>query len=338
MLLSPASCDGIRHCQSGEDEVNCTMIDIPEYYDKMDPPEKVFANISIVDVMAIDEDDSSFDVYFHLSVKWYDRKLEFQFLKNNHFANNVEKYKNRIWSPKIRFAFLQKSFDDFEEKMFVEKSRPKPVDLQLLNAAETYNGIDTPLFHFSEHSKRFLCEFNGISQYPFIKDTCSFYLYLDGSGNKLTTVKSSIEAPANKMIGQYTLSDWEIKSNVTYPRSMKKMVKISVSLTKDPFNIIMVTYLPSLLMNIINQAINYIPGDSAYDLIITVNITSMVVLATIYMSVSTSLPSTANIKPIEVWLLFNLAYPILVILANIVMKVNQTKTKKLCKIYTILDL
>ena len=64
-FTSELACDGIRHCQSGEDEVNCTMIDIPEYYDKMDPPEKVFANISIVDVMAIDEDDSSFDVYFH---------------------------------------------------------------------------------------------------------------------------------------------------------------------------------------------------------------------------------------------------------------------------------
>ena len=97
-------------------------------------------------------------------------------------------------------------------------------------------------------------------------------------------------------------------------------------MAKRKFNILMMNYVPALLMNIINQATNYITGDFKYDLIITVNITSMVVLATIYMSVSTSLPSTANIKPIEVWLLFNLAYPILVILANIVMKVSQTNT------------
>ena len=91
-FTSELVCDGISHCQSGEDEVNCTMIDIPEYYDKMDPPEEVFAHISIVDIMAVDEEDSSFDVYFHHSVKWYDRKLEFQFLKNNHFTNNVDKF------------------------------------------------------------------------------------------------------------------------------------------------------------------------------------------------------------------------------------------------------
>ena len=85
----------------------------------------------------------------------------------------------------------------------------------------------------------------------------------------------------------------------------------------------MVTYLPTILMNIINQATNYITGDSKYDLIITVNITSMMVLVSIYLSVSTSLPSTPSIKPVEVWLLFNLAYPFLVIITNVFVEVTQ---------------
>ena len=100
------------------------------------------------------------------------------------------------------------------------------------------------------------------------------------------------------------------------------MVKVSVSLKRDPVSIFMVTYLPTILMNIINQATNYITGDSKYDLIITVNITSMMVLVSIYLSVSTSLPSTPNIKPVEVWLLFNLAYPFLVIITNVYVEVN----------------
>ena len=71
-----------------------------------------------------------------------------------------------------------------------------------------------------------------------------------------------------------------------------------------------------------DQATNYISGDSKYDLIITVNITSMMVLASIYLSVSTSLPSTPNIKPVEIWLLFNLGYPFLNILVNIILQVK----------------
>ena len=48
----------------------------------------------------------------------------------------------------------------------------------------------------------------------------------------------------------------------------------------------------------------------------------MMVLASIYLSVSTSLPSTPNIKPVEIWLLFNLGYPFLNILVNIILQVK----------------
>ena len=89
-------------------------------------------------------------------------------------------------------------------------------------------------------------------------------------------------------------------------------------------SIFMVTYLPTILMNIINQATNYINADTKYDLIYTINITCMMVLASVYLSVSSSLPSTANIKPVEVWLLFNLAYPVLVILVNVLLEVRDS--------------
>ena len=48
----------------------------------------------------------------------------------------------------------------------------------------------------------------------------------------------------------------------------------------------------------------------------------MMVLASVYLSVSNSLPSTPVIKPVEVWLLFNLAYPFLVIITNILLEVG----------------
>lgn len=102
-----------------------------------------------------------------------------------------------------------------------------------------------------------------------------------------------------------------------------KCLRIFVTLERSIISIIMVTYLPTILMNILNQATNYLSGDSKYDLVITVNITSMMVLASIYLSVSTSLPDTPSIKPVEIWLLFNLAYPFLVILINITLCVSK---------------
>ena len=77
------------------------------------------------------------------------------------------------------------------------------------------------------------------------------------------------------------------------------------------------------------QATNYVRGPDKYQLIITVNITCMMVLASVYLSVSSSLPATASIKPVEVWLLFNLAYPFMVIIVNIFLQVQTHYAKKI---------
>ena len=123
-------------------------------------------------------------------------------------------------------------------------------------------------------------------------------------------------------MGQYFVEGWS--KNITNMQGSRTMqvLRISVRFRQKFLSIFMVTYLPTILMNIINQATNYLSGDSKYDLVITVNITSMMVLASIYLSVSTSLPSTPNIKPVETWLLTNLAYPFLVILVNIVLQAS----------------
>ena len=57
---------------------------------------------------------------------------------------------------------------------------------------------------------------------------------------------------------------------------------------------------------------------------ITVNITCMMVLASIYLSVSASLPITPAIKPVEVWLLLSLSYPFFIIVISILQQVRNS--------------
>ena len=87
------------------------------------------------------------------------------------------------------------------------------------------------------------------------------------------------------------------------------------------FSVLTVSYVPSFLMNMINQASVYIRGENRYDLGLTINITIMVVLASIYLSEANSLPETANIKPVELWLLFNLIYNACIIITLVLMQV-----------------
>ena len=108
-------------------------------------------------------------------------------------------------------------------------------------------------------------------------------------------------------LSQFEIVKWDYALKNMTGATYLKVLSITIFLKYRFFSIFMVTYLPTILINIINQATNYITGDSKYDLIVTVNMTSMMVLASIYLSVSTSLPNTQSIKPVEEWLLFNLA-------------------------------
>ena len=119
-------------------------------------------------------------------------------------------------------------------------------------------------------------------------------------------------------IGQYMVYNWSIyMDNV----GSKDRMIVDMNMTRSLFTVFMVTYLPTVLMNVMNQAVVYIRMENKFELIISVNITCMMVLASMYLSVSSSLPSTANIKPIETWLLVNLMYPVLVIISNVIVQV-----------------
>ena len=65
---------------------------------------------------------------------------------------------------------------------------------------------------------------------------------------------------------------------------------------------------------------------------ITVNLTAMLVLTTIFIDVSNNLPKTSYIKMVDVWLLFNLLQPFFVVLMHTYMDTlredNEEEHKK----------
>ena len=130
-------------------------------------------------------------------------------------------------------------------------------------------------------------------------------------------------------MGQYRVNTWTVGREINRKTGFNR-TRITMELSRNLESIFMATYLPTILMNLINQASNYIPGDK-YDMIYTINITCMMVLASIYLSVSASLPSTSDIKPVEVWLIFNLAFPFITILVNILLQVAEKKLQFLKK-------
>ena len=68
-------------------------------------------------------------------------------------------------------------------------------------------------------------------------------------------------------------------------------------------------------MNIIGHSTNFFK-DFFFEAVITVNLTVMLVLVTMFISVSNNLPTTAYVKMIDIWLIFNLTIPFIEVLLH----------------------
>ena len=138
------------------------------------------------------------------------------------------------------------------------------------------------------------------------------------------TVSVRLSYTGLERVGQYRVQAVRFKSN----REPGDPVIIEVELGRDFGSIFCITYLPTILMNIINQATNYLDNSQYLEAIISLNLTSLMVLSALYISVAASLPATSSIKHVDIWLLSSLIFPFLIVLLNIaIYVVNQGKKR-----------
>ena len=102
-----------------------------------------------------------------------------------------------------------------------------------------------------------------------------------------------------------------------YPANItnKQGVQVSLTLGRRLLGTILTVYVPTVLLNIIGHATNYFK-DFFFEAVVTINLTCMLVLVTLFISVSDSLPQTSYIKMIDVWLIFNLTLPFIEVLLH----------------------
>ena len=330
-------CDGNNHCDDRSDEKACqkfqkdspyynpnipTPVELLDGVTKIFPKTKIGAKAEILKITEINEVESFVFVTLSLDLRWMDPQLSYNFLHNTE-SKNVFTKDDILWKPDIKF------FETLEDgKLLNERFSAKKNGSALMTFSddlrpnETYSGSENWLHRKIIYRAKFFCSFTNIGLYPFGAQNCSFSIFLPGSSNNLTDLFSEeLKISTTATVGQYELQHWNIRRGKVIEDNVG--LTFTVKLRRDLVNIFMVTYLPAFLMTMINQATNYISSPDKYELIITVNITCMMVLASIYLSVSNSLPSTAEIKPVEIWLLFSLLYPVLIVMVNILIQVQN---------------
>ena len=85
-------------------------------------------------------------------------------------------------------------------------------------------------------------------------------------------------------------------------------IQLELVMTRRIINELLTSYLPTVLILSIVYATNFFQS-FFFEAVVTVNLTSLLVLTTLFISVSSALPPTAYVKMIDIWLIFSQLIP-----------------------------
>ena len=93
------------------------------------------------------------------------------------------------------------------------------------------------------------------------------------------------------------------------------MIRVSMTFQRRLLSILLTAFVPTIILNIIGHMSNYFK-EFFFEGLMSLNVTVMLVLTTMFISISDNLPKTAYIKMIDIWLIFNLCKPFVDILVQ----------------------
>lgn len=129
-----------------------------------------------------------------------------------------------------------------------------------------------------------------------------------------------------KHTGKESLVQFQVMKILTDDSSASNLT-ISIVLQRVFFYHLAATYLPTSCLLLIAEITLFI-DESHFDATIMVALTSMLVMYTLYQSLTGSLPQTSYLKMIDIWLLFGLLMPFVVFLIEVVLELTRTTAKE----------
>ena len=248
----------------------------------------------------------SFEAKLTVIMSWKDNRLRFINLRNMSEENTLSsKEKDYIWLPRFVFENTKdKSTSVVDDKsvILVEKyGRAEKADLTSVWNKLLYKGSENPLIYKRFYNIVFECEYL-LQWYPFDYQVCLIKISPTSEQIKFTRlVKGSFEYSGSKILMKYKVRSIEMIRN-------KTGLKVKIKIGRTLLSIVMTIFIPTLLINIIGHTSNFFKH-FFFEGKISLNVTVMLVLTTMFVGISGKLPETAYVKMIDLWMLFSLLKP-----------------------------
>ena len=173
---------------------------------------------------------------------------------------------------------------------------------------------------------RFLCDYE-LEWYPFDIQKCLLILQV----TKSASPQMRLISKELKYLGKKYLTQYEVMKTTMETKSIDdaQQLVLEITLGRQLLGTVLNIFIPTIVLNIISYTTNFYKDDF-FETVVAINLTTMLVIVTLFVSVSENLPATSYMKMMDIWLLFNLLVPFNLILIHTYMEnlrgyVNKVK-------------
>ena len=320
-------CNQLPECADESDEIDCQLMVLKKEYNQNVPPitavsttnftvvpVPVQISLTLMKIVSIQEVDHMITLQFEIVLEWAEVRVIYHNLKRESSLNALNNDDTgKLWLP---YAIFDNT-DDKEAVKLEEDVKTTLVisrkgefvrsGMEFVDETEIFEGKENPITLRQTHSKEFQCKYR-LHNYPFDKQVCSIKIVTQSLDRKMVSfLAKEVVMEEELELTMYFIQKWLLIN------SENGSVKFIIVLERRFMSELLSTYLPSVLLLGISFATVFFKAEY-FEAALTVNLTNMLVLTTIFISVMQTLPQTAYIKHIDIWLIFCQLIPFLEVL------------------------
>jgi len=283
--------------------------------------------MAVTDILKIEEVDHVYTMKFRLVLEWMDYRLQYYNLKKERSQNSLSLEEiQALWLPFLVFSNTEnneatKPTEDTELTITREGEFSVSGE-EVIEEIDIFEGNENRLTFEQVYTKTFKCTYQ-LQMYPFDSQVCSVILKVRSlEASVVTLLPKTIVMESDTVLTQYVIMNWTL--DYINAEDYDEGVQLVIVFRRRILNAILTVYLPTILVLTIVYATNFFK-EFFFEAIVSVNLTSLLVLTTLFISVSGSLPQTAYIKMVDVWLIFAQAVPWVEVLLHTWIDTSRTE-------------